>query len=140
MRYLKGTEIQFKKLLQTPRLITSSRTKMAWEGHGKKSCKQQMLINDLQPFQQWSNMKKHIHKRVKISENSNKISSLILVESLKIKVSTSECYRSKWETSKGWKMISTTSNHEDFSSRQHSEPVVEGCFIEKLPLVVLKNI
>ena len=34
----------------------------------------------------------------------------------------------------------TTSNHEDFSSRQHSEPVVEGCFIEKLPLVVLKNI
>ena len=99
-----------------------------------------MLIKDLQPFQQWSNMKKHIHKRVKISENSNKISSLILVESLKINVSTSECYRSKWETSKGWKMISTTSNHEDFSSRQHSEPVVEGCFIEKLPLVVLKNI
>ena len=99
-----------------------------------------MLIKDLQPFQQWSNMKKHIHKRVKISENSNKISSLILVESLKINVSTSECYRSKWETSKGWKMISTTSKHEDFSSRQHSEPVVEGCFIEKLPLVVLKNI
>ena len=61
MRYLKGTEIPLTKLLQTPRLIlstiTSSRAKMTWKVHGKKSCKQQMLIKDLQPFQQWSNMK-----------------------------------------------------------------------------------
>ena len=52
MRYLKGTEIQLKKLLQTPRLITSSRAKMTLEKNEKKSCKQKMLINDLKPFQQ----------------------------------------------------------------------------------------
>ena len=56
MRYLKGTEIPLTKLLQTPRLIlstiTSSRAKMTGKVHGKKSCKQQMLIKDLQPFQQ----------------------------------------------------------------------------------------
>ena len=31
MKYLKGTETQLKKVLQTPRLITSSRAKMTLE-------------------------------------------------------------------------------------------------------------
>ena len=52
MKYLKGTETQLKKLLQTPRLITSSKAKMTLEKNEKKSCKQKMLINDLKPFQQ----------------------------------------------------------------------------------------
>ena len=51
-----------KTLLRTPELITStittSRAKMKWKEHGKKKCKLQMLIKDLQPSQQWLNMKK----------------------------------------------------------------------------------
>ena len=36
-------------------------------------------------------------------------------------------------------MISSISNHEDFSSRQHSEAVARRCFIKKLSLLVSKN-
>ena len=36
-------------------------------------------------------------------------------------------------------MISSTSNHEDFSSRQHSEAVARRCFIKKMSLIVSKN-
>ena len=36
-------------------------------------------------------------------------------------------------------MISLTSKHEDFSSRQHSEAVARRCFIKKLPLIISKN-
>ena len=43
------------------------------------------------------------------------------------------------ETSESWKMISLTSNHEDFSSRQHSEALTRRCFIKKSPLIILKN-
>ena len=85
-----------------------------------------MLIQDLQPFQQWSNTK---HFWELPSHFSKKF---------EVKVSTSECYRPKWETSKGWKTISSTNNHEDCFSLQDSEPVAS--FIEKLPLIVSKNL
>ena len=36
-------------------------------------------------------------------------------------------------------MIPLTSNHEDFSSRQHSEVLSRRCFIKKSPLIISKN-
>ena len=56
------------------------------------------------------------------------------------KVSTSEFYRSKWETSKVWKIIPLTSDHKDFFSRQYSEAVAGGCFIKWMSLIILKNV
>ena len=37
-------------------------------------------------------------------------------------------------------MISSTNNHEDYFSLQDSEPVARRRFIEKLPLIVSKNL
>ena len=101
-----------------------------------------MLIKGLQPFQQWPNMK-NIDNRAEISENSDGIFRS-LVKSLKIKFYIAwkvpwECYFSKWETSEGWKMISLTSNHEEFSSSQHSEALTQRCFIKKSALLISKN-
>ena len=36
-------------------------------------------------------------------------------------------------------MISLTSNHEDFSRRQHLEALAGRCFIKKLSLLISKN-
>ena len=37
-------------------------------------------------------------------------------------------------------MISSTSNHEDFSSRQRSDAVAWRCFIKRLSLIISKNL
>ena len=103
-----------------------------------------MLIKDLRLFQQWSNMKIiPLITVVKNSQNSNDFLHS-LVKSLKIKFyirweGPRKCCHSKWETSKSCKMISSTSNHENFSSRQHSEAVTRRCFIKKLSLIISKN-
>ena len=36
-------------------------------------------------------------------------------------------------------MISLASNHEEFSSRQHSEALTRRCFIKKSALLISKN-
>ena len=79
---------------------------------------------------------KHIiDYRAKISENFNEFLHF-LVKSLKIK-SLHPMRRSmrtlsfKMRSLKGCKIISSTSYHEDFSSRQHSEAVACRCFTEK---------
>ena len=97
-----------------------------------------MLIKDLQPFQQWSNMK-NIDNRAKISENSDEIFRS-LVKSLKIKF----LHRMKRSVRMlSFKIRNLTgleiSNHEDFSSRQHSEALTRRCFMKKSPLIISKN-
>ena len=74
-----------------------------------------------------------IDNRAKISENSNDFLGS-LVKSLKIKF-LHPMRRSMWMISikmknlKGLQTCSSTSTHEDFSSRQHSEAVARRCFI-----------
>ena len=79
---------------------------------------------------------KNIDNRENISENFHEF-LLSLVKRLKIKFLHS-MKRSMRMLS--FKIISfkMTSNHEDFSSRQHSEEVAL-CFIKKLALIILKN-
>ena len=105
----------------------------------KKKCKLQMLIKDLQPSQPWLNMKK-----ISLITEQKILSSLIIPllfsKMLEDNVSTSECYNSKWETSKGCKMILSISNHEDFFSHKHSEAVARRCFIKKAVLDNLKEL
>ena len=83
-----------------------------------------------------------IDSRAKISENSNDL-LCSLVKSLKIKFlhptrRSWQCYHSKCETSKSWK-ISSNSYHEHFFRRQHSEAAARRCFIKKLSLIISKN-
>ena len=82
MRYLKVTEIQLKN--SYGQSLLQSGPKWYETNMEKKSYKKQMLIKDLQPFQQWSNMKNIFDNRAKTSENSDEFLRS-LVKSLKIK-------------------------------------------------------
>ena len=101
---------------------------------GEKSYKWQILIKDLWPFQQWSNMKIiPLMTIANISENSKEFLTS-LVNSLKIKF--------LHPIKRPMRMLSfkmrNFSNHEDFSSRQHSEATARRSFIKKLAIKIRK--
>ena len=110
----------FKSLLRTSLLQALLHPGPKW--HETNMEKKIKITNVNKRFTNFPTMIKHekhiIDNRAKISENSNEF-LCFSVKSLKIKFlyplkSPWECYHSKWETSEGWKMISSTRNHEDF--------------------------
>ena len=102
----------------------------------KKNMEKIMQItNNNKRFMVFTTMIKHenhtIDNRAMISENSDDFYITLK--------GPWECYHSKWEISGSFKMISSTRNHEDFFSHQHSETVARRCFIKKLSLMISKT-